>query len=55
MTARDELLKRATEIVLHGRTITYLSISSAEHVRNVMAELVIALRETEEKPHEPVL
>lgn len=41
----QELLKRATDIVLHGRTITYPSISSAEEVRNVMAELVAALRE----------
>ena len=46
MNPREELLKRATDIVLHGRTITYPSISSAEEVRNVMAELVVALRET---------
>lgn len=55
MTEREELLKRATEIVMHGRTTTYPSITSAEHVRNVMAELVVALKETEENPHESVL
>lgn len=42
---KEATLKRATEIVLHGRTTTYPSISSAEEVRNVMAELVTALRE----------
>lgn len=56
MNPREELLKRATDIVLHGRTITYPSISSAEEVRNVMAELIAALRETSlerlrDKPH----
>lgn len=41
MTEREDLLKRATEIVMHGRTITYPSITSAEHIRNVMAELAL--------------
>jgi len=41
----EHTMERATEIVLHGRTTTYPSISSAEEVRNVMAELVTALRE----------
>lgn len=37
---RGDIIKRAKEIILHGRTITYPSITSAEHVRDVMAELV---------------
>lgn len=47
-TLREELLERATAIVLHGRTITYPSITSAEQVRNVMADLVAELREQKE-------
>lgn len=40
----EDIIKRATEIVMHGRTTTYPSITSAEHVRNVMAELAMAMK-----------
>jgi len=41
-----ETIDRAKAIVMHGRTTTYPSISSAEHVRNVIAELVVAIDPT---------
>lgn len=42
----SDAMKEAKEIVMHGRTITYPSISSAERVRNVMAELIVAIDPT---------